>query len=174
MKFTLTYEGPLATKPQLKQKHDIRRKFHPQIEQVRRQSPIKENIDKARLFTVRNFTFTALVHSRWDFRAELNILMLRPEVPGRTLVSRGDIDNRLKTLFDALTRPRADQDLPKDWKPTQDEDPLHCLLEDDGYITGVAVKTDRLLEPVPQSHVKLIIGVQVQRLQDFGGLSLLG
>jgi hypothetical protein len=35
----------------------------------------------------------------------LNILFLRADIPGK-VVQSGDIDNRLKTLFDALRMPQ--------------------------------------------------------------------
>ncbi len=55
----------------------------------------------------------------------------------------GDIDNRLKTLLDSFTMP--DQNQTPDGSPDTGETPFFCLLEDDKLITGLAVKTDRLL-----------------------------
>lgn len=173
MKFTLTYDGPLATNPRPTQKHDIRRALHPQLSELRQQRPIAQNIGAVPSVTVDGYAFTALVHPHWHFRAELDILMLRSEPPGGLLVAGGDIDNRMKTLFDALARPVHAQDIPKGWTPTADENPLHCLLEDDSLIMSVAVKTDRLLAADTPSHVKLIIGVQVQTAMNFGGLALM-
>jgi hypothetical protein len=80
--------------------------------------------------------FTSIVHPDFGFRAKLDILMLKPELPGQ-IITGGDIDNRLKTLFDALTRPRHGQDIPPNWTPAPDEQPLHCLLEDDALISSV-------------------------------------
>ncbi len=34
-------------------------------------------------------------------------------------------------------------------RPTPDENPFYCLIEDDKLITGFEVKTERLLKPVP-------------------------
>jgi hypothetical protein len=61
-----------------------------------------------------------------------------------------DINNRLKTLFDALRVPKK-QEIQKSWAPTTDERPLHCLLYDDQWITRVNVETAQLLEPVVDS-----------------------
>jgi len=91
--------------------------------------------------------------------ADLDITLLRPGSPG--VLSGGDIDNRLKTLFDALTIPNKDQ-IPSSDTPDPDASPIHCLLEDDGLITGIRVATDRLLDSaVGRSEVLLVIRVAV-------------
>jgi hypothetical protein len=59
----------------------------------------------------------------------------------------GDVDNRIKTLLDALKVPNDPSALPDGISLTEDEDPLFCLFEDDNLITSLAIKTDRLLEP---------------------------
>jgi hypothetical protein len=62
--------------------------------------------------------------------------------PGR-LITSGDIDNRLKTLFDSL---RILGEVPAG--PTEDKKPFYVLLEDDKPITHISVETDTLLERV--------------------------
>jgi hypothetical protein len=89
--------------------------------------------------------FSSLVHPQLKLYAELDILVLRPEAPGAVISHSGDIDNQLKTLFDALRRPAESSELPSSWSPDEDEKPLHCLLDDDKLITRVNVETDRLL-----------------------------
>jgi hypothetical protein len=90
--------------------------------------------------------------------AELEIAMLRPEAPGRIITNGGDIDNRLKTLFDALPMPPQPNALPPHVEPGANETPFFCLLEDDKLITSVAVRTDQLLESVAdRSEVDLTI-----------------
>ena len=177
MDFTLTYEGPLAANARPNQKHDIRRELHPQLKELWEHPPLNQFYWKARpgsqhLRTVRGHEFVSIVHPDWHFNAELNILMLRPELPRRIVTSGGDIDNRLKTLFDALARPLHDQDVPAAWTPKDDEKPLHCLLDDDRLISKVTVETDRLLAALNSTHVKLVIKVHVHATDIFGGLSL--
>lgn len=82
MKFTLTYDGPLATNVRPCQKHDIRLALHPQLSELRQHSPILENVSAVPSVTIGDYAFTTLVHPHWRFRAELDILMLRPEPPG--------------------------------------------------------------------------------------------
>jgi hypothetical protein len=98
--------------------------------------------------------------------AELDITLLRPGPPG-AIISGADIDNRLKTLFDALKVPREPNALPPDDVPGIGEMPFFCLLGDDRLITRVNVDTDALLEPAPSPRdVELTIRVttRVSRL----------
>ena len=62
--------------------------------------------------------------------AELDILMLRPEAPG-AIISRGDIDNSLKTLFDALRAPNNEQEVGGSARQSSWASPTFTLLEDD-------------------------------------------
>jgi hypothetical protein len=79
-------------------------------------------------------------------------------------VTHGDIDNRLKTLFDALQIPDANQDYQSN-PPAADERPLFCLLENDRLISKVTVETDTLLEdirdqPYDEHDARLVITVR--------------
>ena len=92
----------------------------------------------------------------------LDILLLRNGPPGKV---RTDIDNRLKTLFDALQMPNSDQLGGK--VPEAEQNPFYVLLEDDNLITRVAVTSDMLLEPVEgverkEDAVRLVIEVNVR------------
>jgi hypothetical protein len=171
--FTLTYDGSLPSNGRAQQKHDMRVAFHPQLSDLWNQPGIGQNANEAPVADVGGKKFRSLVHPRWTFRADLDITMLRPEEPGNLIVG-GDIDNRLKTLFDGLTRPHQAQDFPAAWSPTEDQDPLLCLLDDDSLIKKISVRTDRLLAPANPWHVKLIIRVTVRSSIDFGGLALFG
>jgi hypothetical protein len=98
--------------------------------------------------------------------AELAITFLRPEPPGRIVTQCGDIDNRLKTLFDALRMPEEEKEIPKGDIPGGNENPFFCLLEDDNLITKVAVTTDRLLQLCDDSSfVNLLITVRTKATQ---------
>jgi len=179
VEFILTYEGPLASNGRPDQKNEIRRALHPQLKDLWSCSRALDHLrttgeDSNLLRTIDGHDFIAIVHSFFDFRAKLDILILRPEQPGGIVVAGGDIDNRPKTLFDALACPRGVRDLPKNWIPEPDETPLHCLLEDDGFISRVNVRTSQLLNPPDPTHVKLIIEVEVQTQNTFGGLAIIG
>ena len=88
------------------------------------------------------------------------MVLLRPEEPGNVVTQGGDVDNRLKTLFDALAIPQANQ-IPTGDTPGEDELPFHCLLEDDNLITCIRVTVDRLLDSKCPSEVLIVISVDV-------------
>lgn len=94
--------------------------------------------------------------------AKLDITLLWKDAPGN-IIGSGDIDNRLKTLFDALTPPIHVEQIPTE-PPAEDETPFYCLLEDDKLITDVSVRTERLLTDVDESEVSLFIKVKMQPL----------
>ena len=106
------------------------------------------------------FTFVPLVSPDLHLICELDIFMLRPEPPGAIVTQGGDIDNRLKTLFDALRCPHDVGELPKGAFPDVTEQPFYCLLEDDLLITAVSVQTDRLLVP-PSSTAEVHLDIRV-------------
>jgi hypothetical protein len=93
--------------------------------------------------------------------AKLQVFFLRPEAPGNLITQGGDIDNRLKTLFDALRMPRVVAELPTNDTPREGEDPFFCLLEDDALITEIDVKTDMLLDAAAKkSSAELLIRIE--------------
>ena len=170
MRFHLHYRGTLKSNGSVKHKHGLRRQFARQLEDLWNRDPLVEREGKRSRFLDPNYvltaiervdghTFSSVVNKKNHLTAELDITLLRPGDPG--VLSGGDIDNRLKTLFDALTIPKMDQ-IPSGETPDSDGHPIHCLLEDDGLITGVRVVSDRLLEgEVKDSEVLLVIRVDV-------------
>jgi hypothetical protein len=101
------------------------------------------------------FNFVPLVTGDLNLSCWLDILFLRPkksgDVSGDVLQDkgqdRGDIDNRVKTIFDCLAIPDANQGY-SDCKPQEDEKPFFCLLENDKMVSKISIETDRLLEEV--------------------------
>jgi hypothetical protein len=91
------------------------------------------------------YRFLPLVRSKLGVICSLDILFLRRDEPGDLISGGGDIDNRIKVLFDALRVPAENE---VRGIPGADEDPLLCLLEDDKLISEVNVVTDRLLTPM--------------------------
>lgn len=197
MEFRLTYEGPLpatqgnevgsakSSKPQ--QKHEIRRRFHPQLKRlweitpflktgvrsgpsalITEESPDSIDLSLEALAAKHGcdgWGFVPLVTAQLNLICALDILVLRPHAPG-DVISAGDLDNRLKTLFDALRIP-APNERYSDRNAEDDEKPyFFCLLEDDRLITKVSVETDQLLELVsPDANaedVRLVITVRLR------------
>ncbi len=107
----------------------------------------------------------ALVREKLNLVCDLDILFLRRENPGQLISGGGDLDNRIKVLFDALRIPQDDNEL-RGLEPADKTKVLLCLTEDDKLITGFRVVADRLLEPAvsesEQNNVRLIINVEVK------------
>ncbi len=183
MEFTLHYRGELKSasrnNAQLENKHKIRAHFHKQLNELWKYPPLKDHGhllsgDGSIIKKVGSFNFAPLVSKSIYLLAEMNILMLRPSRKGNIISAGGDIDNRLKTLFDALSMPPGDNNLPKDSQPDRGQDPFYCVVEDDGLISQVTVDTDRILEPIidPQ-EVILLIKVTTRKIRGLiatGGL----
>ncbi len=188
MEFTLHYRGSLKAKGDPEHKHELRCHFHRQLRELWNQLPLStvrddalnpnppdlsqkeygsDNLRRLAEITpfpslikpVGAFNFVPLISQKLAMVAELKVTLLRPEPPGAIITQGGDIDNRLKTLFDALKIPNKNA-LPAGSCPRPDENPFHCLLEDDNLITSISVSTDRLLEQVgDKSEVILVIYV---------------
>lgn len=109
------------------------------------------------------YRFVPLVRQDISLLCSLDILFLRRDIPG-SVIQAGDIDNRLKTLIDALRMPSNASELAGNEVPGEGEDPFYCLLEDDKNVTQLSVETDTLLDPPSKdgSLVHLVITVDIR------------
>ena len=177
MEFTLHYHGPLKAASQRNKrkdhKHDLRKHFHRQLKTLwdtPRLHPHKRFLRQtapaegtwALLQSVGRFEFAPLVCKELRLVAGVEIVMLRPEPEGRIFVASGDIDNRLKTLLDALKMPNEVAMLPSSATPLPDESPFFCLLEDDALITNIDIKTAHWLEPAVQDPDEVVLLIRVR------------
>jgi len=110
--------------------------------------------------------FIPIIRHSLHLACAVDILFLRHEEPLTLMKNGGDLDGRLKTLFDALKMSN-----PKDryvgLPPTAD--PLYVVLEDDDLISDFSVKSGRLLgKAAKKPHaVRLTIDVTVEVLRVF-------
>jgi hypothetical protein len=111
------------------------------------------------------FKFIPLVTKEFALRCAVEIIFLRPEEPHH-IMHAGDLDGRVKTIFDAL---RIPDNLAESagMGPQEDETPFFCLLEDDKLISSLTVTTDQLLALPKERNVKssdafLVIQVKVE------------
>lgn len=170
LEFFLTYEGPLKSmRPdgarvyrRAHHVHDIRRVFHRQLKALWEKHPTFQKLtDYARrkgreretlgLLDRDGFTWQPMVSETSGVVCRVDILMLREGQPGSVVY---DIDNRVKTLFDALRMPLNPAELgagsdPGQRTPQIGETPFFVLLEQDSLITHLAVTSETLLDPVP-------------------------
>lgn len=123
------------------------------------QAPGKGSIDLCAPIVKGGRQFWPLVRNSLALRCGLKITFMRKEEPGK-VYQGGDLDNRIKTLFDALSVPNVDQVVEDDGIG----DPIHCLIEDDALISGITIETHRLLaSPSMSPHtVHLLIEVDVR------------
>jgi hypothetical protein len=174
--FRLTYDGALKAASQSDgrrvEKHKIRCVFSRQLNQLfeHRNEVLDEemqhiSMEDNPLVTRGDFYCFALVRAKLNLVCDLDILFLRRENPGQLISGGGDIDNRIKVLFDALRMPQDDNEV-RGFVSSDPNKMLLCLTEDDRLITGFRVTTDRLLEPgrseAEENNVRLIINVEVK------------
>jgi hypothetical protein len=171
VQFRLLYSGNrLTASDNPKDKHAVRREFHrqlrrlwsakPRLRQLARVyggTPLRDagkvsfTDDEAtsayfsklgNAYERGGFHFVPLVEESLQLNVSLDILFLRPD--DHPLIQQGgDLDNRLKTLFDSLKVPSSTNGL--GGHPDEDEEPFFVLLEDDDLITEFKVSTDTLL-----------------------------
>jgi hypothetical protein len=108
------------------------------------QFPLVELV--AALHQAQGYRFVPLVRRDWSMLCTLEILFLRRDAPGSAL-NAGDIDNRIKTLIDALRCPLNAKELAGSETPLEGEDPFFVLMEDDSLVSHFSVETDTLLDP---------------------------
>ena len=88
-----------------------------------------------------------MITERSHYGCAINVLFLRRDTANTPLLHQGDLDNRIKGLFDALKMPKESGEI-QDVPQAADMNPCFCLVKDDKYIDHVSVTTDRLLVPV--------------------------
>jgi hypothetical protein len=200
-KGSLPAQGSGTGGSRVKEKHAIRRQLHAQLRELWHgdqllsryveDTPLTKRIYidesagesekatgldfKAKLFTKFGYRFIPLVGKDFGIACSLDILFLRRDNPGNLIRSGGDIDNRIKVLFDALTVPEHESHV-KGTPPQEGEDPFFCLLEDDSRITDVKVTTDRLLLPLAKDEhvhdVQLVLHVKTRIVDITRGFSV--
>jgi hypothetical protein len=175
MELTLFYRGVLGSNKRKADKQALRRVFHAQLREFWQQSPLvdyrwlwdptddlfKKTPESDIRRKIGSFEFVPLVNEYMYLVADLQIQLLRPEPPGSVKVQSGDLDNRIKTLLDALRMPRVVDELPTGDTPGYNEAPFFCLLEDDALINSFSVATHRWLEP-KISHKEVILLITVR------------
>ena len=174
MEFYLTYEGALKASANAKEKHKIRQYIEPQLRRLWDLPPLnyhKEWLSPKPLSGEHNvikdicgYKFAPLVTKNLHLVCQLDIVLLWSDEQGKIIGSGGDIDNRLKTFFDALACPDANQ-VAKIVKEIKQEGPFFCLLEDDKLIISVNVKTDTFLCAQNNSDVSILLNVKTKAVK---------
>jgi hypothetical protein len=120
---------------------------------------------------VRDVQFVPLITHVREAHCRLGLRLYRRQRPGEIISRDADLDNRLKTLFDALRMPHTDDELPQG--VPLGESPFFCLLDDDALITKVSIETFGLLTPPGpgenENYVELDIAVEIRAVTPMWG-----
>jgi hypothetical protein len=123
------------------------------------------------ILPLRGIKFVPLITHVREAHCHLAIRFYRRDKPGEIISTDGDLDNRLKTLFDALRMPHRDDELPKDIP--LGESPFFCLLDDDALITKLSLETFALLTPTQpgddDAYAELEMGVEIRAMTPMWG-----
>lgn len=172
MQFRLTYNGQIQSRQQagLPAVQAIREALSPQIERLWQYPPLNQSTDWLNpsgtyhaCSTVDDWNFVSTISNTIGLYGELDILILRPQPLGSVVSKDGDLDNKLKTLIDALTLPTLQQvqDMKRKHGLEQRERQF-CVFSDDNLITKLSVTSDRLLEDMRVATALVIINVTVR------------
>lgn len=108
--------------------------------------------------------FIPIVRRSLCLACSVDVLFLRHEEPFNLMKQGGDLDNRIKTLFDGLRMPDTKDKYVGD-APTAD--PLYVVLEDDALISDISVRSGRLLgNRTKDKHaVRLTVDITIKVLR---------
>jgi hypothetical protein len=153
MKLTLTYQGELPPRRSglSSVKASLRSAFHPQI-----LAQVAPRLGPDTLLKVTNSVagkdFVSIAHPNLQTGVELDVLLLTRQGS----LTSGDMDNRLKTLIDGLTRPANTQQL-QQHTPPEGGGPMYCLADDDARVKRVGVDSRRWFHPNAADGEALVI-----------------
>jgi hypothetical protein len=169
LEFRLVYSGPLLgssrVNPRAAHKQQLRKWFHPQLRRLWKLHPILNELKTDEVgmngqsltrqevlgnqFDRFGYNFVPLVTKEKPIPCSIEILLLRPD-PYTSVIQSVDLDNRLKTLIDALRMPDSLAEV-NSQSPTEDEKPFFVLVQDDSLISNAAIESDVLLVEWPMT-----------------------
>lgn len=99
------------------------------------------------------YNFVPVIRHAHELHCHLEIRLFRPLDKEGIVFDGGDLDGRLKLLFDALRVPLDLSELPSLSAPVTDDNSkwpiFFCLMDDDRAITKLSIQSHKLLTPVP-------------------------
>jgi hypothetical protein len=170
MEFYLHYDGPLKSNDGAKGKHAIRSILSRQLKSICTSSPFlpafeqdfKGTRSEGNTVMFKDLggkRFWFLVNGSLSTVVDLSITLLAPNQSGSTIVQGGDIDNRIKTLFDALRIPQNSGEVPADDNFDYSDKGMFCLLEDDRLINSVTIRTFQDHAPANDKSCRVLLHV---------------
>ena len=152
MKITLTHRGILPASRRPPEKIDrIRQDFHRQLKKIwgRDQLAILEEWSSGNFsagapdFRKRfpNRTYLPIISDKINARVRLTLILYKGVNEKNPAYHHGDIDNRAKSIIDALCAPNQESRIPIS-APCRD---TICLMSDDSLVDSLTVETAPLL-----------------------------
>lgn len=186
MRFPLSYDGPLPSTGNSSSRRRIaklphiwaiRNQVHDQIDRVYNTHPalnaVNTSQSRAAIVLLNNpllvdgHKFFPIARTELHLRCELDVELHVNHDLASIVSNAGDLDNRIKTLLDALRMPATAQEVQGYMPPTITE--YCCLLEDDILISALRIETFRNTAPPPGAgldHVRINMKVRLEPLYD--------
>lgn len=173
MQFALHYSGKLRSRDTASGKHAIRCALAPQLRSLCGAPPF-DLVFKGNEGDVSNGKgeplyvthgakkFWFLVSEFLGTVADLRITLFVPHAVGQIVHNGGDIDNRIKTLIDALRAPAAHSEIPANDSFDYSAAGMHCLLQDDKLIGRLSIQSYQDHAPEHPDHVRAFIEVETR------------
>jgi hypothetical protein len=165
---TLVYQGPLKSNGRAEHKSAIRQEFSAQLKTVYEREILNHESESVRTLVeekcvreVAGQRYTSLANRTFGLHAKVDVTLLSVNNSSIFANAQGDIDNRLKTLFDALSIPPQSQ--AEQIRCTAPE-LIVCLVEDDVLIRDVRVRVGELLLPV-QDKSTVVVHINVSLIR---------
>jgi hypothetical protein len=184
MRLTLEYNGSLPsqqgdgwaeTNKRVADKWRIRRQLDPQLRVLWSVAPALIGLGNSPLYAPIDTPmgkYRPLIRRGLALLCKIDVLFLREGNPGNLVSPGGDIDNRMKVLFDGLSMPQPNDN----GRDPSETDPIYTLLESDSLIEECSIRTSRLLTLQDDpSHVRLVMDVTVRAsMTTIDNIDLLG
>ena len=179
MKFRLFYSGDLKPKGSagLEDIHSVRKCLHPQLKQLWSLDPLNQLSDvvvERNTYDVGGIKFRPAISEALCLSGQLDVLFLRPRHRRDILIHGADIDNRMKTLLDALRIPDAEHIEQGELDKPKNEEVFYVLLRDDSLVTKVSFEADRLLGEMTPNQSVVIVEVTTVRSRAMAFNDILG
>lgn len=180
MEFCLHYYGKLKSQDTAAGKHLIRKALDPQIRSLCSSDPFvhafkgdlegtRKEREKPLYIDHGSKRYWFLISEYLKTVVDLNITILVPHKVGRIVQNGGDIDNRIKTLFDALRVPSVESEIPSSDSFNYGNNGMYCLLQDDKLINRISIRSYRDHHPDDDDSVRCLIEVETKITQALWG-----
>lgn len=172
MEFCLHYCGRLKSNDNASGKHAIRISLHDQVKSLCNSPPFSVVFEadhngtrdngKPMFLEHGNKRYWFLISEHLATVVDMKITLLVPSKGGKLIQNGGDIDNRIKTLFDALRIPSVASEIPSSDSFNYNNGGMYCLLQDDKLINRVSIQIYQDHAPPNNDSVRCLMEIQTK------------